>query len=203
MNDHLRKIQKRAVSYWFVDGLAELAMGVLGLMIAVVFWFWEYLFTGRWNFLIIFGVLLALSVGLRLLIQRVKERSTYPRTGYVAPASGLESRASVLVAVVFMLLVFALNIFLTLSGQEALLWSPAVAGLIFAFVLGWAGVSTGLRRLYLVAGISFAAGVTLSLLGIEYMKAVGVLSAVAGLITLIQGILVYRDYHRQNPVSSP
>ena len=81
--------ERRAWDYWFVDGLPSLVAGVGALLIsAVIFYSRQHpkprgalaiglLFTG----LILY---LAILLRLRQIIEWLKARITYPRTGYVA-----------------------------------------------------------------------------------------------------------------------
>lgn len=198
MNKILSEAQTRALQYWFVDGLAELAGGVIGLLLAVLFWVWQEIFTWRWSLLVILLAGSAVSFGLRLIIQRVKERSTFPRTGYAAPLSGLESRPLVFSLVAFTLILLGVNYFLSTRGPDGLLWSPAAAGLVFAFIFAWTGALAKLRRLYFLALFSLCGGVALAVLRLDYMHAIGILAGGVGLVLLVQGYRARNVYFRQN-----
>lgn len=213
MNRNLSKVQKRASQYWFVDGLAELAAGLVSLFLAILFWFWQVVFTGRWSLLVILIAGLGVSLGIRLIIQRIKERTTYLRTGYAAPLSGLERKWQVAILAAFTLLLLALNYYLSTTGSQNLLWSPGLAGLVFAFIFGWTGVSKQLRRFYFLALLSLGAGIVLTILGMEpfrgievlaaltsdYFRGVGVLAGIVGLTLLWQGYRVRSTYIGQSP----
>lgn len=213
MNQNLSKVQKRAYQYWFVDGLAELAAGLVSLLLAVLFWFWQVVSAGRWSLLVILIAGLGVSLGIRLIIQRIKESSTYLRTGYAAPLSGLERKRQVAILVAFTLLLLSLNYYISSMGSQSLLWSPGLAGLVFAFIFTWTGVSTQLRRFYFLALLSLVAGIVLAILGLEpfqgikvladltsdYFRGVGVLAGIIGLTLLYQGYRVRSAYIDHNP----
>ncbi len=198
MNNHLANAQKRAIQYWFVDGLAELAAGLVSLFLAVLFGVWQIVFTWRWSLPVILFAGLAVSFGLRLIIQQIKERSTYLRTGYVAPFTGLESKRSILLTIIFALLLLGLNYYLSTQGPQGLLWSPGAAGLVFAFIFAWIGMLAKLRRFTFLALFSLCVGVLLSILAFDYLRGVSILAGLVGLIMLYQGYRVHRAYKRAN-----
>lgn len=202
MNNNFNNVQKRAIQYWFVDGLAELAAGLIGLFLAVLFWIWQVIFTWRWSLPVIMGAGLGVSFGLRLIIQRIKERTTYLRTGYAAPFSGLEHKWSAAILVAFTLLLLGLNYYLSIQGPQGLLWSPGAAGLIFALIFAWTGAVTKLRRFYVLALLSLCVGAVLAIFGMDYFRGVGVLTGVVGLILLYQGYRVRKAYFSENPLLS-
>lgn len=199
MNKNVTNVQKRAIQYWFVDGLAELAAGLVGLFLGVLFWIWDVVFTWRWSLPVIMAVGLVVSFGLRLIIQRMKERTTYLRTGYAAPLSGLEHKWSTAMVVAFTVILLGLNYYLSVQGAQGLLWSPGVAGLVFAFSFAWTGAITKLRRFYFLALLSLCAGVALAALGLDYFRGVGLLAGIVGLTLLYQGYRVRRAYLSENP----
>jgi sulfite exporter TauE/SafE len=147
---------------------------------------------------------LGVSFGLRLIIQRFKERSTYPRTGYAAPLTGLEHKGSAALVVAFTLVLLGLNYYLSTQGDQGLLWSPAVAGLVFAFLFAWTGAFTKIRRFYFLALFSGCAGLALAALRMDYFRGVGVLAGVVGLILIYQGYRARQAYIRESPpISHP
>jgi hypothetical protein len=95
----LREAEERAWRYWFADGLATLVAGVTCLLIA---WF-VLLDTNRpaTPFHIAFTFVLLTLYGIVLLRQRelvewLKSKVTYPRTGYVLPPSFAENNSQAL-----------------------------------------------------------------------------------------------------------
>ena len=190
--------QQRAIQYWFVDGLAELSAGLVCLLLAVFFLKWEVIFKTRWSLFVFLIVAFAFSFGLRLVIHRIKEHTTYLRTGYVAPLSGLENKRAVVTAIAFTILLLVVNFYLALLGQKALLWSSGVAGLIFAFIFAWTGYLTGLRRFCYLALFSLVVGVALALLKIGYLSGAAILTGLIGLILMFLGFRAGWAYTHQN-----
>ncbi len=198
MNKNFSAVQKRAIQYWFVDGLAEIAAGLVSLFLALLFWIWQVAFTWRWSLPVILFAGLAVSFGIRLIIQRIKERTTYLRTGYASPFSGLERRWSVISLVAFTIFLVGSNYYLSSTGQQGLLWSPVLAGLTFAFLFTWTGAMTKLRRFYFLAFLSLCLGVILVATGVDYFRGMGVTAGVVGLVLLYQGYRVRRAYLHQD-----
>jgi hypothetical protein len=200
MDKNLTMARNRALRYWFIDGLAEMAAGLVSLFMAVLFWIWPVIFLWRWSMAALFGTALAAAVGLRMIIQRIKVSSTYQRSGYAAPLSGLESKGSVLSVVIFTLCLLAANVFFSTSGPQAWFWSPALAGLVFAFIFAWSGTVMKLRRFYPLAVISTCAGLLAAVLGMDYFRGIAMLAAIVGGLLLLQGWRVRKAYLQNNPL---
>jgi hypothetical protein len=198
MNEKISNVQRNAIQYWFIDGLAELAAGLISIFLAVLFWIWQVVFTWRWSLPVILVGALAVSFGLRLIIQRIKERTTYLQTGYVSPFSGLESKWSVVILIAFSFLLLGLNFILSTKGPQGLLWSPGLASLIFTFIFIWTGVMTKLKRFFILAIISLSIGSILVFLKLDYFQGVSVLTGIIGLVLLIQGYRVRKKYNHQS-----
>ena len=80
MGENFTKVQQRAIQYWFLDGLAEISAGLICFLLVALFVLWQLIPLTRWSLFIFFIPAFAVSFGLRLLIQKIKERTTYPRT---------------------------------------------------------------------------------------------------------------------------
>ncbi len=198
MNVDLRNAQQRARQYWFIDGLAELAAGLMGIVLAALFWFSNAILLSRWGVPGLFVGAALLAIAFRIAIQKVKERSTYRSTGYVAPLSGLENKRVIGIAAVFVLLLLVAQFVLNRQGNFALLWSPAIGGLIFAFIFGLAAYETGLPRLYYLAVFCGVIGIILGLTRSGFILGMSLLCGLVGIWLLISGALVRRDYLEKN-----
>ncbi len=202
MDKKLSNIQNRTIQYWFVDGLAECAAGLLALFVAFIFWIWPIFIMWRWSLPVILVAGLMAAIGFRFIISRIKERSTYPRTGYVAPLDNLKNKRSLLITLIFLLIFFGSNYLLTTRASPDLLWSPGLAGFGFALVFTWVGALTKVRRIYFSAFLSLLVGISLALLGIDYFHGTAILAASIGLVWLYLGYRTHKAYIRQNPLIS-
>ncbi len=87
---------RRAAAYWFVDGLPEIAFGIAMLLLGVCgVWMME---RDRHNWWMLAGLMVAyLLFGAMFFIHRrildfLKARITYPRTGYVRPPADFPNK---------------------------------------------------------------------------------------------------------------
>lgn len=202
MRTHLTRAQQRAHQYWFVDGLAEIAAGIVSLLLAVLFGIWPLLTKSPWSLLLFMAFATAVSGGLRLFITKIKEKSTYPRTGYVSPPTGLENKRLLAAAVAATLLLLAVNLIITLQWPTSAAWIPMAAGLIFAFVFAFTAYLAGLRRFYGLALLSLLVGIGLGLLGSGFLEGAAALTALVGFCLLFLGIRTRQAYIHQNPALS-
>ena len=87
MKDEASQIEQRVKRYWYSDGIGELMGGVMFFLLAVYFSLQQYV--GDQSFLggmLQTGFILILIGGVfvgRRVINIIKARITYPRTGYV------------------------------------------------------------------------------------------------------------------------
>jgi hypothetical protein len=84
------KVERRAWNYWFVDGLPNLVAGLTCLLVsATVIVALDY--RNRRSPLVIilvlvaFGLYMVIAIRFRKVLEWLKSRITYPRTGYAAP----------------------------------------------------------------------------------------------------------------------
>ena len=201
MDTKYKNAQIKALQYWFIDGLVELAAGLIGILLAILFWVWKLIFVWRWSLPVIFIIALSVSFGLRLIIQRIKARMTYPQTGYVSPFSGFETKRSIVILIIIILLIFGVNYILSKNGEQGALWSPGLSGMVFFAIFIWLGISTHIKRFYLLALISFSIGLIMALKAIDYFHGLSILSGVIGLVLLLQGYRVRKTYLHQNSLT--
>jgi hypothetical protein len=88
MNTDLGKYQNRAKKYWFIDGLAEIGFGLICIWLALLFSIENLYDQTPFRDLSFFILAFLGALAVRLLIQRLKEHSTYPRTGYLSYKQG-------------------------------------------------------------------------------------------------------------------
>jgi hypothetical protein len=79
---------RRAAAYWFSDGLPEIVFGLVSLILGVLGMAWGFQTANVWAFAAAMAALcgfLALLWWDRKILDFLKARVTYPRTGYVRP----------------------------------------------------------------------------------------------------------------------
>ncbi len=165
MNDPIKLAEKQTMRYWYVDGLTEMATGVLLACLALlnlVRWRLGPGSTSDWlqvlgqPLLIVVGALLS-----RVIVSRLKESLTYPRTGYIAYRSGprrLRLLYTLLAAVV------AVGVALLLASLRIAWLTQLLPSLLVALLTAQVGYSYGLKRFYLLAVYTALAGAPLAAL---------------------------------------
>jgi hypothetical protein len=90
---------RRAATYWFADGLEEIAFGLLFLISGstmLVFHHWPQWWIGVVSLIFLIG-LWVLFLADRPILEFFKARLTYPRTGYARPPQNPEPDQDILV----------------------------------------------------------------------------------------------------------
>ncbi|MGB9799790.1 MAG: hypothetical protein ACPLUL_06830 [Thermanaerothrix sp.] len=163
LNEWLRRPQR----YWYADGLAEMAVGGIFLLVALTSLAAGLLPPGPWQNLtpailqalvIIGGVL-----GARVLVRTLKERITYPRTGWVTYRRPSSGRRWLLTSTSFILATGLALLIITLGKTVGQRWLPLVSGFLIAFATA-AGWRLRLARLLILALYILGVGIGLTLL---------------------------------------
>jgi len=202
MKNDIDKVIQRTHRYWYEDGLAEIATGCMfvscGLLLLVM---------GS----IPPGSLLApvLAVGFVILVafgglfvsravKAVKNRVTYPRTGYVSYRyPGSSGRPWIIGAGVGITLA-VLGIVLSKAHAPTWLGSMSmVQGLILGAVLLYIGNRLGLTRFYVLAFLSALIGVVVALNGFGDALGSAAYFGEMGLVLTVSGLFTLRAYLRQ------
>jgi hypothetical protein len=226
---------KRGRGYLFVDGFAEMAAGVVFALLGGVLLLGglmpaepllsRIVATGT-------GVLIVKATGFAaaaLGIWWLKDRFTYPRTGYVRQKRISVSQVLVLARNAFLVLALPL---LVLGAAMALvppmrgalfsipIWAPALLGGVWGIPCYWLGEWTGLQRFRLLGiGILFA-GVTVGgvqlLMGApnplasgspaqtlsRTLASAGSLTILCGAALALSGLVTFLHYKEENPMPS-
>ena len=173
MNIQIDTVVKRARGYWFVDGFIEIAAGVLFLLLAGIVLFhgytpqdsftsWFLSMAGEVVIAKLFGILTAI-----LVLWWLKDRFTYPRTGFVR--GNRVTVAQVLIIIRNVILFLLLPIFglllasMLIASESAVLssmpvWFPVGLGILWTVLFVLAGEWMGLRRFRLLGILILLAG---------------------------------------------
>jgi hypothetical protein len=207
-NIDVREAKLRARDYWYVDGLARIVLGMGTVLFGGIIW----LYFSRLHFK--FGIGVALTVALfvivishRALLGWLKERVTYPRTGYVPPLDPQTEYALQPPRPPFW------KRFSSLKGWSTSL--PAMAGVVMIdFKTPWIclvasllfGVSACFEenrnkhtvRIFLL-GMAFV-GLCMSFFPLEQNARFGELFVGYGIVCAVDGAAKLLEYIRENPV---
>ena len=183
-------MNNRVYQYQNIDGLNELGIGAmwlwLGLTLSLYVLFPE-----------VYPPLIGwVGLGVPLLgwsISKLKERITYPRTGYAMPRF---PRYLTFVIFVSLVLIINLDAFVWNSALSSLWLQPLSFGFVTACLLLWAG--GGLVRFYYLAAAAFLLGAGLTWYGVAPLVGVMVHSALLGLLLIVSGSVTLRRYLKEH-----
>ncbi len=195
MKDPIKDTMRKTLSYWYVDGLTELATGMLLLTIG--------LFSTALSMLVPEAVAKQLSaIGLPVIIllggfisrravSGLKERLTYPRTGYV---SFPKTRAERKVWTIVIGLVASIA-FVYISVQLNLDWMNYVAPAFMAAVMvAFIGFTYVLRRFYGLAVYTLLLGLPMVMLHLNDRLNLALFLFGCGAGFIVSGVLTLRGY---------
>jgi hypothetical protein len=192
----------RTRQYWYEDGLTELAFGVACLLLALYFYLQvitspESTLATLLNssmVLIIVGIILLT----RYLVNWLKARLTYPRTGFVSyqKSSGKQRWLAGGLAMLISAIVAAMM----LNEPASLAWMPAVTGLLIGAAMLYFAYRLGLLRFYLLSFAAILIGPGLSFAGIGNLPGLSWFYALFGLVFLVSGGLTLRSYLKRTEV---
>ena len=205
MEDKLLDVEQRVKRYWFSDGIGELAMGAMFILLGVYFGIPQYL--GDNNILSVIlqsSLILVIIAGvfiIRWLVTVLKTRLTYPRTGYVEyrvdKKYTMRRRYLVMafaMAVAYLMVLMAKSIRIV---DSTVLATGIVVGIVFALLRG---KSFGVQRFYFLGVVSLILGVTLSFSKLPNAYSLAAFYGLMGLAVMISGGIVLRRYLSENPM---
>ncbi len=205
MNNHIDTIIRRTQGYWYVDGLNEIAVGLL-LMIMSVYFLLQSRITGTsagsvLANIALFAAVLVLFWFSRRAVQAVKARMTYPRSGFVAyPAGQAGPRRLRYIFAAAIGLVCVLLVALVPNSQNIHTWIPLLIGLISGLVVLYLSYRFRLLRLSLLAGALVLTGIVISLFNPSQGLAELLTSFIDGIWFVISGgITLFRYLHGTVP----
>lgn len=198
MNDEPHHILQRTRQYWFSDGLVELSVGSIFIILGLYFYLQTILPSGSMIMFILQASFVLLLLGIivlsRYLVKVLKTRLTFPRTGYVRYRQATTKQRFLSFSV--SLIIASLILIMFATTPLSIQWLPAVTGLIVGIIWLISAVRVGLLRFYLQAAASAILGVALSLLSWEPFQSLAVYYAVMGLVLIMSGGLILSRYLR-------
>jgi hypothetical protein len=206
-NEELKKISQRSMSYWFEDGLGEIIVGALFLLLGLSFLI-EGIADPGTLLRRVSGItaLVLMVVGAwvaRPVLRKLKERVTYPRTGYVSYRKSKVTRkgraASYILALVIIVIVVGI---ITSAPDKTLDWLPMFEGVIIGGFLLFIGYRSLIYRYYALGTMSILLGTILSVNGVGNLIGMGILLIGLGAALLLSGGFMLRTYlHNTEPAS--
>ena len=206
MRSNLSDVQQRVNRYWYTDGLGELIGGSMFILLGVYFALQDFLGPdSALSGILQISLVLLLNGGVyvrRRLINALKTRLTYPRTGYVEykvnkkETSSKRVLAFILAFAVAGLAIAFISIFNSFDSMVAV--TGFIVGMILVLLRA---KSSGLARFYLLAAISVMFGLAISTSGLSNGYALGLYYALMGVCFMISGGITLTWYLHENPLS--
>jgi len=201
----IEKIEKRTVQSFYDDGLGEIALGPILLLLGGVFIAQTIVRekSAVYQALGILSMLVVLAAALLTgrIVRFLKRRVTYPRTGYVAfkkkEKSPKRRAAAGIVAAIIGASAAAL---FELSPSVNTLF-PALNGLLFAVAVFFFAHKVGLTRFYVLAAAAAVIGIAIASAGIGEIKGIGLFYMLYGAAITISGVATLVAYLRRYPRS--
>lgn len=205
MENNLSDVEQRVKRYWYTDGIGELIGGGMFVLLGMYFALQEVLgqnsmvggiLQASFALLIIGGVFVG-----RWLINTLKTRLTYPRTGYVEyqiKERGMRWRRILPVILGFVIAALTAVFVRLFQSFDSVV---AVTGLIVSVILVVVQAkSSGLARFYVLGAASLVLGFGLSLSGLPEGYSLGLFYGLMGVCFFISGGLTLRHYLKANPM---
>jgi hypothetical protein len=205
MQSNLSDVEERVKRYWYTDGIGELIGGGMFVLLAIYFALQEFLGQNSLVSGILQVSLILIMIGgmtlSRWLINTLKTRLTYPRTGYIeyqVDEGSIRSRRIGVILLAFAvssLTMLFVNMFQSFDSIVAV--TGVAVGLILVILRA---KSSGLSRFYVLGAISIFLGLALSISQLPNGYSLGLFYALMGVSFTISGGFTLRRYLEDNPL---
>jgi len=205
MEDKMLDIEGRVKRYWYSDGIAEISVGAMFLLLGLYFGIQGYFGEGS-----AVGVILQVSmvlvmiggiIGANWLVNSLKARLTYPRTGYVeyrANDKDAKQRRYLFMAASLTLAIASIVLLNYIRELDSMVLGTGImVGVVFVLLRG---KSSGVTRFYYLGGFSFALGIGLSFDSLTQAYNLGLFYGLLGIAIVTSGVVVLRRYLNENPM---
>jgi hypothetical protein len=199
MNNPINQAANRARRYWYVDGLNEAAFGGLCFLLGVYFQVQDGLRITSLIRQILEAGLVLLIVAMVLLLNKLvnflKERITYPRSGYVSyrrPNTIRRLATGLLAAAIASVLSAVLMI-----APPGLDWMAGLTGLALAAVWLFLAWRFQLSRFLALSLVSLGGGIFLALMQPDGVAGVAAMYFLEGAALLVSGGITFWAYLRK------
>jgi hypothetical protein len=199
--NEIAQVMRQTQRYWYEDGLSDMGMGAFILAIGLLFVAQELTPPGSPLWLVwgVGGPFLLIGGGIVVnkVVRALKERITYPRTGYVSyeRARG----ASHTLRLVATALIAAGVSAAIVVVQKNWLSLPIIFGFVYLAAFTYVGLHFGLRRYLVLALWSLLLGLALASLSLKLELAGALFQFGTGAAWLLAGWLTYRRYLASAP----
>ena len=145
-------------------------------------------------------VMIGGAYGVRWLVNTMKSRLTYPRTGYVeyrVNEKDAKIRRYVVAAAAMIIAIASIVLVDYIRGLDSMvLITGVLVGIIF---IALRGNSSGLKRFYVLGGLAIVLGIVLAYSKLPQVYSLALFYGLLGVAILISGGLVLQRYLAENP----
>ena len=207
MEGRLLDVEQRIKRYWYSDGIAELSSGGMFILLGLYFGIQGYYGEGSIVSMILQVSLVVIMIGgvfgVRWMVNALKTRLTYPRTGYVEyrkDERDMKQRRYVVAAMALIIAIASMVLVKYIRGLDSMV---LITGVLVAIVfVALRGKSSGVTRFYVMGGFSLLLGIGLSLGGLPETYNLALFYGLLGVVIMVSGGIVLRSYLRENPMPS-
>jgi len=191
MTTNLERFARRNRQYWYVDGVNEVIDGILFILLGLLFYARSLVSTDSHlaeAYSTAQNILLTAGIGVSIVFIRwLKERSTYPRTGYISyqpmTKKQIWTRVGVSIGIFLLLTITLIFCFFIFPVARrilfiGILWLPFLMGVALGANWIFLGVRNDMKRFYLIGGISLLVGFGLGYLSVKMLPTIAIPSAV-------------------------
>lgn len=205
MQHNVFDIEQRVKRYWYTDGIGELIGGGMFILLGIYFALQGFLGQNSMIGGILQVSLILVMIGgmavSRRLINTLKTRLTYPRTGYVeyqVDEQKMKFRRVWVMILAFVISTLTMVFVRLFQAFDSIVAVTGVAvGLILVILRA---KSAGLSRFYILGTISIALGLALSMSGLSNGYNLGLFYGLMGLCFMLSGGWTLRRYLEANPL---
>jgi hypothetical protein len=205
MHANLSEVERRVKRYWYTDGIGELIGGGMFILLGSYFAIQEFLgpksmVSGILQVSLILVMIGGMSLS-RWLVNRLKTRLTYPRTGYVeypVDEDKMKSKRFWVVLLAFAISALTMVLVRLFQSFDSVVAVTGVAvGLILVILRA---KSSGVARFYVLGVISVILGLALSVSDLPSGYSLGLFYGLMGASFMLSGGLTLRRYLQENPL---
>jgi hypothetical protein len=205
MDQNFREIQRRVRRYWFKDGIGEIVVGSLFLLLALYFAGHRWLPPDSKAPMMLDGsLLLILILGIfttRRLINVFKLHITYPRTGYVEYYPDKQDFLPTQIFIFFITIGFIFLLVVFGKWVGSFVWLPGFIGALISIILIVIRTrAIDLDRFYYLAAASLFFGLASSFSGLPAHYSISLFYALFGIVLVVWGGGTLAKYLHENPM---
>ncbi len=207
MNNTIENAVQRTRQYWYIDGFNEMLTG-LGFLLLGAINFISGFFSPAMGSAVLVGiayplVILAGMFAGRVWVRTLKEKITYPRTGYVKYIQPeRNSRVKRKATVFFVAIIISIITMVVTRGLDPF-WVVLGTGLLIAVFISYLAVQVPLNRFFVLAIWVAMVSTASAFLPVSEDMQLGFLLAGVGMGWLASGVITLLNYLKNtHPIGS-